>query len=129
MEQQPIIDWPTMTFTHGAVLKLMSCYTQGQQIGSNTAAYIQLLIQHGKMEKRIIDGCVAILRLARIYGSERMEVGCKRALMGTRYNYKTIKIIIVNGLGGDDLINLDEEENNRQEHENLRGADFFDTNN
>jgi len=129
MEESPISQWSTMRLTPHGIEQLSSCYHQAKQIGDNTAIYLRFIIEQGKMEQRIIDGCKAILRLARLYGNQTVENGCHRALQGKKYNYNTIKAIITNGLAHEIVIDQQQEdEDYKITHQNLRGADFFENN-
>jgi len=121
-------NYPTMVLSDQAKSELTALYNEALQTGANTAEYMQLLIQHGKMEARIVNGCKAIIRIARIYGAEQMEAGCKRALLGKRYNYATIKAIMAKGLYKIAFDNDSEvpPQTPPEEHENLRGPDFFE---
>lgn len=118
-----------MTYTQAGLDQITVCYNRALQTGTYTAEYMRQLVQNGKMEKRVIDGCMAMLRLARICGQEQMEGACKRGLEGTRYNYSTIKLIIDNGLSTAPLCHpADCPMSPCTDHENLRGVDFFDSN-
>jgi len=89
--------------------------------------YLRGIAEHGKMEKRIIDGCKAILRLARLLGNEKVERACGRALQGNKYNYETIKSIIITGIADTPIPDQTQENIEPNElHPNLRGADFFE---
>jgi hypothetical protein len=78
--------------------------------------------------KLIIDqsyqSCQGLLRLATLYPN-RIEVACRRALKGHRFNYMVIKNII------DNKMDLLENDNNRESqysipaHDNIRGAEEY----
>ena len=129
MDDSPISQWSTMTLSLSGQQQLSCCYSQAQLVGDSTASYLRAIVEHGRKEKQIIDGCIAILRLARIFGNEKVENGCKRALLGKKYNYTTLKKIITNGLADIPPDTLQQgDEDYKITHRNLRGASFFENN-
>jgi hypothetical protein len=65
-----------------------------------------MVIEHGRMEKRVLDSCKAIINLKMAYNGERLENACIRGLFGPKYNYEVLKNILLNNLdqiapGGD----------------------------
>jgi hypothetical protein len=126
MEKEPFRNWPAMSLSRKAASELQQYYEDAQKVGVQTASYIRLLIEKGRSETAMLNGCRGIIRLSRIFGIERMEAACLRGLQGNKYNYKTIKNILIN--------RLDKEENTTEEvngivpssHDNLRGASFFE---
>ena len=116
-----------MQLSPDGLQSLSHYYIQAQEIGENTAVYLRRIAEHGKMEKRIIDGCKAILRLARLLGNEKVERACSRALQGNKYNYETIKTILITGLADAPIPEQPQDPIEPNEpHSNLRGADFFE---
>lgn len=69
--------------------------------------------------------CLGLLRLAKLFGSERLEAGCKRADSLGLYSYKSVQSILQKKL---DLEPLRIEDNRRDVHlvhANLRGAAYY----
>jgi hypothetical protein len=126
MENEPFKNWSAMSLSRKATSELQQYYEEAQKVGDKTASYIRLLIEKGRSETTMLNGCRGIIRLSRIFGKERMEAACVRGLQGSKYNYKTIKNILIN--------RLDKDENTPEEvdgivpssHDNLRGASFFE---
>lgn len=82
------------------------------------------------MEKRIMDGCKAVLRLQKGYGSDRLEGACFRALSGNKYNFKTIQAILDNHLESIAPVNTSGQPLHVGEtHKNLRGEASFNMKN
>jgi transposase len=67
--------------------------------------------------------CQAILRFIAVYGPERVEAACRRALKGNKYNYGIIKTILENKM--DLLEDQPKTASPIPVHENLRGAQAF----
>ena len=87
---------PPIPLSSKAIEQLQKYYAEASQTGPNTELYVRKMIRHMKMEKRIVDGCKALLLLRKAYGIQSLELACKQALQGSRYNYTTIKTILLN---------------------------------
>ena len=66
------------------------------------------------------------MRLGRRYTGERLEAACRRALALSSYSYRTVKNILSAGLDRA-VLEEDRESSARPAHENIRGADYYDT--
>lgn len=64
------------------------------------------------------------MRLAKIYGEERLEAACHRALAIGTCRYKSVKSILKNGL---DKVPLPEQNVPRESivHANIRGPEYY----
>ena len=96
-----------------------------RQIGPCTgqlAAAILAAKRHPEMGYR---SCLGILRLAKTYPTERMEAAARRALQARAYNFQSMDSILKNQL---DRLPLpgDSPVGPSVEHNNIRGADYFD---
>ena len=68
------------------------------KIGQNTAATVEAILTGYKVEQQGYRACMALLKLADQYTSERLELGCARALTYTpRPSYKAIQTILKSG--------------------------------
>jgi len=76
--------------------RLMVLLEEAALMGPNIAEYFKGIIKSGRMERRIIDGCRAILSLKIAYSVERIEAACKRGLAGNKFNYGAILNILQN---------------------------------
>jgi len=114
---------------------LVALLQKAEPLGSSTAEYIKRVIEAGRMERRIIEGCSAILSLKIAYGVERLEAACKRGLAGTKFNYGAILNILQNKQ--DQLPQTHPStpsisggtNGNVEVTESLRGAEFFNIQN
>lgn len=70
---------------------------------------------------------IGLLQLHKKYGSERLEMACKRALTADAVSYTRIKNILHNNQDKDHLFyqGLEEDKNPIPAHENIRGASTY----
>jgi len=97
-------------------------------IGPSTSKYIKSIIETGRMERRIIDGCKAILTLEIAYGAERLEAACDRGLAGSKFNHSTIVNILQNKqdqLPQSTTSLIGGKNGNTKSLDSLRGETFF----
>ena len=65
------------------------------KIGTSTAAVIEVFLTTNKVEQQGYKACMALLKLADKFSSERLEAACIKALSYTpRPNYKSISTIL-----------------------------------
>ena len=67
--------------------------------------------------------CLGILRLGKLYGKDRLESACRRALAIGAFRYKSIRSILENGLDREAL--PDRRTAPAIVHTNIRGAGYF----
>src|SRR6266446_6716256 len=97
-----------------------------QQIGSYTGQLVEAILAAKRHPEMGYRSCLGILRLAKIYPAERMEAAARRALRARAYNFQSMESILKNQL---DRLPLpgDPAARHPVEHDNIRGADYFDT--
>lgn len=76
--------------------QLVTLMANASLVGASTVEYMKSIIETGRMERRIIDGCKAILSLKIAYSFERLEAACNRGLTGNKFNYGAILNILQN---------------------------------
>jgi hypothetical protein len=64
------------------------------------------------------------MRLAKDYGRDRLELACKRALKGSKYNYGVIATILKNNMDRIDAISP-EIDFKLPQHNNTRGPQAY----
>lgn len=69
--------------------------------------------------------CLGVMQLGRRWGSERLEAACARAEALSSYSYRTVKNIIAAGLDRV-VLEAEAEAKPREEHENIRGAEYYE---
>jgi transposase len=93
-----------------------------ERIGADVGAVVKGLLE-GR-EHLGIRSCLGVLHLAKEFGEERLCAACKRALALQAVSYKSIRSILKSGLDGAPLQgSIDQSP--AIEHENLRGAHYF----
>jgi transposase len=97
---------------------------QAQKIGDKTFAYIDKMIKSRPYSQQAYNSCLGVLRLAKVYGNDRLEAACNRSLQAEVYSYRTLHNILSNNL---DRIKEPEQLNlfSIPDHENLRGAQAY----
>ena len=96
--------------------------------GESTASLVEKLIESHRHPEHGYRACLGIMRLAKIYGAERLEAACRRALAIGTYRYKSVKSILEKGLDKLPLPSSHHSQNNGREpvvHANIRGPEYY----
>lgn len=95
-----------------------------ETFGPNTAALVQQILESRPHPEQGFRSCQGVLRLAKEYGPERLEMACIRALAVRAHTYGSVKSILKNGLDRQPLT-----EPARPEllvsHDNIRGPGYY----
>jgi transposase len=94
------------------------------KIGTATGQVIRTVLQERRHPEQGYRSCLGILRLAKAYSDARLEAACTRALLLGTYRYKSIESILKHGLDCRSVA-VDEESTLPQQHENIRGSEYF----
>lgn len=99
-----------------------------EETGPHTAAVVQRILESRPHPEQGYRSCLGLLRLGDRYTPERLEAACHRALLFGGISYKSVKSILENDM---DRLPLEEQVplNLPQEHDNVRGADYYSTSN
>lgn len=93
------------------------------KIGANTAAVVEVFLTTHKVEQQGYKACMALLKLADKYTSERLENACAKALSYTpRPNYKSISVILSSG---QDKPAIESVVSKSSEYGFVRGAGYY----
>lgn len=97
-----------------------------KQIGGQTEAFINALIQSRVIPQQAFRACLGVLRLSRSYGNDRLEKAAHRALSIGALSYQSIASILKKGLD-QQPVPESQRVNPAHEitHENLRGKDYY----
>ena len=97
-----------------------------QKTGPHTAAIVTRILEERPHPEQGYRPCLGILRLGERYSPERLEAACHRALAIGGASYRSIKSILEHGL---DRVPLQEQATLElpQEHDNLRGPDYYNS--
>ncbi len=95
----------------------------GRSVGANTGTLVERILESKPHPEMGYRSCLGILRLAKQYGSERLEAACARGnAIGAR-SYRQVASILKHNLDRIPLEQTDDEE--PIEHENVRGSDYY----
>jgi transposase len=97
-----------------------------QQTGPCTGQLVEAILAAKRHPEQGFRSCLGILRLAKTYPAERMEAAARRCLRARAYNSASMDSILKNQL--DRLpIPGDPPAQGAVDHDNIRGADYFDS--
>ena len=100
--------------------------TRAAAIGPRCEALVGRLLSQRRHPQQAFRCCLGVLSLGQKYGIERLEAACARALKHSAVSWKSVQAILKNG--------LDQEQQDPQrtldlpEHENVRGAAYYQSN-
>ena len=95
------------------------------QTGPETEAIIRKILSTRRYPEQSFRSCLGIIRLGKSYGDDRLESACRRALYADTCSYKSIESILKHNLDQQALPELEPEAPLPDDHENLRGSDYF----
>ncbi len=91
--------------------------------GYSTAELVETIMLSRSHPQQGFRACLGLMRLGEIYGAERLEAACRRALAIEGLSYKSVKSILKNGLDSEPL--PEPTESAPIEHDNVRGAGYY----
>ena len=96
-----------------------------QQTGPCTGQLVEAILGAKRHPEQGFRSCLGILRLAKTYPAERMEAAARRCLRARAYNVASMESILKNQL---DRVSIpgDPPAQTAVDHDNIRGADYFD---
>lgn len=98
----------------------------GHKIGPATGQYIQEVLEYYSYPEQAYKSCLGILRLAKQYSEQRLELACERALKYKKYSFRTIETILLRKLDQVEDPDPSEGQLKLPLHENIRGADYYE---
>jgi transposase len=93
------------------------------EIGRSTSALVEIIMAERTHPEQGFRACVGILRFARMYGTERLEAACARALQIGARSYSSVKSILKNDL--DRQRPEPATDGSAIVHANIRGPTYF----
>ena len=100
--------------------------SEAQSIGSHTGALVEAILADRPHPEQGYRSCLGLLRLAKRYGNERLEVAAERARAAGAKSYRHVDSILKHGL--DRLPAPDERPHDDTVvvvHDNLRGPGYY----
>lgn len=96
----------------------------GESIGFRTGAMIEAITAEAVHPDQTYRRCLGLLRLAKRFGNDRLELACDRALKLRAIGFRSVKNILEKGLETADV-----PESNEVSlplfHDNVRGSDYY----
>jgi transposase len=100
--------------------------TRAVAVGPRCAVLVERLLHQRRHPQQAFRSCLGVLALGQKYGVTRLEAACARALKHSAVSWKSVQAILKNGL------DLEPQSTQRTldlpEHENLRGAAYYRSN-
>jgi transposase len=96
---------------------------QAGAIGRHTSALVEIILRERSHPEQGFRACVGILRLAKIYGRQRLEAACSRALEIGARSYSSVNSILKNNL--DRPRPAIPADGPAIAHDNIRGPTYF----
>jgi transposase len=96
---------------------------QASGIGPNTEALVEVIMRERRHPEQGYRTCLGVLRLAKTFGRDRLEVACERAIQINARSYSSLHSILKNGL--DRQRHAPATDEPAITHPNIRGADYF----
>lgn len=95
------------------------------KIGPQTAALVEAILADRPHPEQGYRSCLGLMRLARHYGSERMELAAARALAARARSYKHVEAILKHGLDRLAAADRPTKRSTPVVHENVRGETYY----
>ncbi len=93
-------------------------------IGPSTAEAAQAIMQSKQHTEQGFRACLGVIRMARTWGSTRVESACKRAVALNACSYKYIKLITEHGVNNSPSV-LQPPTVAPAVHDNVRGSEYY----
>ena len=91
--------------------------------GSNVVAFVEVAMDAKGHPEQGFRTCLGVLKLAKPYGSARLNAACARAIDINGLSFTSVRSILENGLDRRDRHRTADEP--AITHQNIRGADYF----
>ena len=95
----------------------------GGRTGPHTAAFVEQLLDSRPHPEQGYRSCLGLKDLLRVYGGERLEAACRRALRIGTLTYGSVKSILATGLDRADDEQYELSLPGR--HANIRGPEYY----
>jgi transposase len=94
------------------------------QVGPGTRSFAERLLSERRHPEHGYRSCLGVFRLAKKFGSERVEAACVRALSVNALSYRHVAAILHNGLDRAPVLDV-EPRGPSLVHGNVRGRDYY----
>jgi transposase len=93
--------------------------------GPSTEKLVTRIMENKPHPEQGFRSSLGIMRLAKNYGTERVENACERALAIRAYSYKSVNSILKKGLDQQPLLFDQAEQTGSPSHQNIRGKHYY----
>lgn len=95
------------------------------KVGQGTEQATQVIMNSRQHPEQGFRACLGVIRLARVWGNERVNAACQQAVNLNACSYKNIKLILENG--GDQRQQQTPLSRLSIEHDNVRGSAYYNS--
>ncbi len=95
-----------------------------RELGPATAEVVEEILNSRPHPHQGFHSCLGLRKLAKLYGSDRLEAACRRALAIGGLSYKSLRSMLKNGLDRQALPEVTEPVA-PLDHDNVRGAAYY----
>lgn len=95
----------------------------GEKIGINTKNLIDAVMKNKEHAEHAFRACLGIIRLAKIYPPERVDMACRKALDLGALNYRSVKSLLERKLETTAIVT--DEKGITPVHDNIRGSIYY----
>jgi transposase len=100
--------------------------TWAQKTGPQTAQMAEKIMDSKRHPEQDYRACLGLLRMGKLYGTDRLEAACIRALAIGTYSYKSVKSILKSELDRQPLPDgKSRKKRTPITHDNIRGTDYY----
>jgi transposase len=96
---------------------------QAVRIGPNVEMFVDVIMRKKRHPEQAYRSCLGVIKLAKAFGSDRLDAACARALEINAHSYTSLHSILKNGL--DRPRRETTTDGPAITHPNIRGADYF----
>lgn len=96
-----------------------------REAGPSVGGLIERVMSTRVHPQQGFRSCLGIMRLGQIYGAERLQAACQRALQVDAVSYRSVRSILQAGLDRQEVPAGEPAAALPQEHENLRGSSYY----
>jgi transposase len=97
----------------------------GGTVGPQTAKLVKQIMQSRPHPEQGYRSCLGLMRLSKLYGSERFEAAAARAIAAGATSYRHVDSILKHGMDRLPVEPASSETKEPISHDNLRGADYY----
>ena len=95
-------------------------------IGGSTALLVKGIMERRPHPEQGYRSCLGVIRLGKVYGEERLDAACCRALSLHSFSYTSVKSILMKGLDRQGDVERPCASEVTPDHPNIRGSGYYE---